>query len=182
MRPKFKSHSKKNRYLRVGYKGLVFCRNNSQIMENMDNELTVPKCVLIVQPKIPQMPQKISAQNVCPSPKVQDFWKKLSLGVCSPRYTLYSKYFYTLTFDLIDHVIQFNTWHRSKMTRIILNQIRCQSTQILAWFSWCTFSILIKRICTRKIRKTLVSQKRFKYENIFRDIIVKKHHSPWIFH
>ena len=27
-------------------------------MENMDKELTVPKWVLIVQPKIPQMPQK----------------------------------------------------------------------------------------------------------------------------
>jgi hypothetical protein len=39
-------------------------------MENMDRELTVPKWVLIVRPKIPQMPQNISAQNVCPSPKV----------------------------------------------------------------------------------------------------------------
>jgi len=42
-------------------------------MENMDKELTVPKWVLIVQTKIPQMPQKISAENVCPSPKVRDF-------------------------------------------------------------------------------------------------------------
>ena len=32
-----------------------------------DNELTVRKRVLIVWPKIPQMPQKISARNVCPS-------------------------------------------------------------------------------------------------------------------
>ena len=68
-----------NKYLGVGYKGLVFCRNNGWIMENMDKELTVPKWVLIVRPKIPQMPQKISAQNVCPSPKVRDFWKKSSL-------------------------------------------------------------------------------------------------------
>ena len=44
-------------------------------MENMDKELTVPKWVLVVRPKIPQMPQKIS-ENVCPSPKV--FEKKLS--------------------------------------------------------------------------------------------------------
>ena len=28
-------------------------------MENMNKELTVPKWVLIVQPKIPQMPQNI---------------------------------------------------------------------------------------------------------------------------
>ena len=53
-----------NKYLGVGYKSL---------MENMDKELTVPKWVLIVWPKIPQMPQKLSAQNVCPSPKIQDF-------------------------------------------------------------------------------------------------------------
>jgi len=42
-------------------------------MENMYKELTVPKWVLIVQPKIPQMPQTISAQNVCRSHKVRDF-------------------------------------------------------------------------------------------------------------
>ena len=54
-------------------------------MENMDKELTVPKWVLIVRLKIPQMPQNISAQNVCPSPNVWDFSKKnLSLGVRIP--------------------------------------------------------------------------------------------------
>ena len=30
-------------------------------MENMDEGLTVPKWVLIVQPKIPQVPQNLSA-------------------------------------------------------------------------------------------------------------------------
>ena len=54
-------------------------------MKNLDKELTVPKWVLIIQPKIPQMPQLVPFQNVCPSPKVRNFWKKqLSLGVCSP--------------------------------------------------------------------------------------------------
>ena len=53
-------------------------------MENMDKELTVPKWVLIVRPTTPQMPQKSSAQKVCPSPKVRIFWKKLSLSVRSP--------------------------------------------------------------------------------------------------
>jgi hypothetical protein len=42
----------------------------------MDKELTVPKLVLIVRPKIPQMPQNLSAQFVCPSPKVLDFNEK----------------------------------------------------------------------------------------------------------
>ena len=45
-------------------------------MENMDKGLTVPKWVLIVWPKIPQMPQNLSAQFVCPSPKVLDFNEK----------------------------------------------------------------------------------------------------------
>ena len=45
-------------------------------MENMDKGLTVPKWVLIVWPKIPQMPQDLSAQIVCSSPKVWDFNEK----------------------------------------------------------------------------------------------------------
>ena len=45
-------------------------------MENMEKRLTVPKWVLINQPKIPQMPQNSSAQIVCPSPKGWDFEEK----------------------------------------------------------------------------------------------------------
>ena len=44
-----------------------------EIMENMDKELTVAKWVLIVWPKISQMPQNLFAQFVCPSSKVLDF-------------------------------------------------------------------------------------------------------------
>ena len=39
-------------------------------------ELTVPKWVMINWPKIPQMPQNLSAQIVCTSPKVWDFNEK----------------------------------------------------------------------------------------------------------
>ena len=54
-------------------------------MENMDKGLTVPKWVLIVWLKIPRIPQNLSAQFVCPSPKVLDFnEKKVKLGVRSP--------------------------------------------------------------------------------------------------
>ena len=54
-------------------------------MENMDKGFTAPKWVLIVRPKIPQMPQNLSAQFVCSSPKVLDLnEKKASLGVRSP--------------------------------------------------------------------------------------------------
>ena len=42
----------------------------------MDKRLTVPRWVLIVWPKIPQMPPNLSAQIVCPSPKVWDFNEK----------------------------------------------------------------------------------------------------------
>ena len=42
----------------------------------MDKELTVPKLVLIVWPKMPQIPQNLSVQLVCPSPKVLDFNEK----------------------------------------------------------------------------------------------------------
>ena len=45
-------------------------------MENIDTGLTVPKWVLIVRPKIPQMPHNLSAQFVCPRPKVLDFNEK----------------------------------------------------------------------------------------------------------
>ena len=45
-------------------------------MENMDKGFTVPKWVLIVWPKIHQMPQNLSAQFVCPIPKVMDFNEK----------------------------------------------------------------------------------------------------------
>ena len=45
-------------------------------MENMDKELTVPKWVLIYRPKILQMPQNLSAQIECPSPKAWDFDEK----------------------------------------------------------------------------------------------------------
>ena len=45
-------------------------------MENMDKEFTVPKWAVIVWPKIPQMPQNLSAQFVCPSPNVLDFNEK----------------------------------------------------------------------------------------------------------
>ena len=45
-------------------------------MEKTDKGFTVPKWVVIGWPKIPQMPQNLSAQFVCPSPKVWDFNEK----------------------------------------------------------------------------------------------------------
>ena len=53
-------------------------------MQNMDKGLTVPNWVLINRPKITQMPQNLSAQIVCPSPKVWDFDKKGFIGRCNP--------------------------------------------------------------------------------------------------
>jgi hypothetical protein len=42
----------------------------------MNKELTVPKWVLINRLKILQITQNLSAQIVCPSPKVWDFDEK----------------------------------------------------------------------------------------------------------
>ena len=42
-------------------------------MENMDKGLTILKWVLIVRPKIPQMPQNLSAQ-------AQKFWISMKKG------------------------------------------------------------------------------------------------------
>ena len=53
-----------------------FAVKNDGLMENMDKGLTVPKWVLINLSKISQMPQNLSAQIVCPSPKVWDFDEK----------------------------------------------------------------------------------------------------------
>ena len=55
-------NSNPNRYLDFGYKGLVFCRSNGWLMENMDKGLTVSKWVLINRLKIPQMPQNVRFQ------------------------------------------------------------------------------------------------------------------------
>ena len=57
-------------------------------MKDMAKGLTVPKLVLINRLKIPQ---NLSAQFVCSSPKVLDFnEKKASLGVRSPWFPLTS--------------------------------------------------------------------------------------------
>jgi hypothetical protein len=61
----------------VNIQAQVFCRNNVGIMENINKGLTLPKWVLIVWLKIPQMLQNLSAQFVCPSPKVLDFNEKM---------------------------------------------------------------------------------------------------------
>ena len=53
---------------------LILCGPNSNLM---DKELTVPKWVLINLPKVPQMPQNLSAPIVCPSPKVWHFDEKV---------------------------------------------------------------------------------------------------------
>jgi hypothetical protein len=66
-------------YLGFGYKGLVFCRHNGWLMEKMDSQ-TVPKWVLIVWPKIPQMPFNLSAQFVTQAQKFEIAMKKGFIG------------------------------------------------------------------------------------------------------
>ena len=49
-------------------------------MENVDKGLTVTKSMLMNWPKVPKMPQTLSAQIVCPSPKVWDFNETSFIG------------------------------------------------------------------------------------------------------
>ena len=67
-----------NKYLGFTFKGLVFCRNNYWLMENMDKRLTLPKWVLINRPKILQMPPKMFGPICPPKPKSLRFSKKSS--------------------------------------------------------------------------------------------------------
>ena len=55
----------------------VFCRKKNQLHFRMEECQNSANSL----PKIPQLPHKISAQFVCPSPKVSNFWKKNSLWV-----------------------------------------------------------------------------------------------------
>ena len=48
-------------------------------MEKMDKELTVPKWMLINWPKIPQMPQNVSAQKL--SAQAQRFGISMKKGI-----------------------------------------------------------------------------------------------------
>ena len=66
-------------------------------MENMDKELAVPKWVLIVQLKIAQMSQNLSAQFVCPIPKVLDFNEKRLHWASVVRVEVYWIFFSTFS-------------------------------------------------------------------------------------
>jgi hypothetical protein len=66
------------------------------MMENMNKELTVPKWVLIVWPKIPQIPQNLSVQVVCPSPRVLDFNEKRLHWASIVRFEVNGKIAYRL--------------------------------------------------------------------------------------
>ena len=83
----------------------------------------------------------------------------------SPRYTLYSKYTANMC--------------------ITLNQIRCQSTQILDWFSWCTFSNLDQANLHQENPKDISITKKVQIWKYFWGHHSKKallHDSPYIFH
>ena len=84
-----------NKYLGCWYNGLVFCRNNGWIMENMDKELTLPKWVLIVRPKIAS--KKFSPKYL-PKPKSLRFLKKSSVWVSVVGAHLHEIFYYMNSF------------------------------------------------------------------------------------
>ena len=74
----------------------------------MDKGLTVPKWVLINRPKIPQMPQNLSAQIVYPSTKVWAFDEK-RLHWASIVGAVYA-YYFASTGAMKLHSFGFNNW------------------------------------------------------------------------
>ena len=68
-----------------------FCPRPCPLMENLDKGITVPKWVLIIWAKLPQMPQNLSAQFVCPSPSVLDFNEKRLHWVSVVRALIYGQ-------------------------------------------------------------------------------------------
>ena len=73
-----------NKNLGFGYKGLVFCRNNGWLMENIDKGLGTKMGVDKLAKNTPNAPKRI-CPNCLPKPKSLGFlWKKASLGVRSP--------------------------------------------------------------------------------------------------
>ena len=80
-------------------------------MENMYKGLTVPKSLLIVWPKIPQMSPNLSAQFVCPSPKVWDFDEKKLLWASIVRVFLqYAKSIRIAIFTMVEMKFIVHLW------------------------------------------------------------------------
>ena len=103
-------------------------------MENMDKGLTVPKWVLINWPKIPQMPQNLSAQIVCPSPKVWDFDKKGFIGRPQSVRWNTSKTSWSFSFNVRDvpHLILFSKLIGIKVRKVNKANFQLSShTQVL---------------------------------------------------
>ena len=96
----------------MGWRYKAFCRNNGWIKENMDKGLTVPKWVLIVWPKIHQMPQNLSAQFVFPSPKFLDFNEKSLhwVSVVCGFNDLFLKLSLNCRWDKKFDIIPWNSW------------------------------------------------------------------------
>ena len=74
----------------------------------MDKGLTAPKWVLILRPKIPQMPQNLFAQFVCPNPKVLDFIEKRLHWASVIHVVNYSFYATFVTYVIMTVILKTN--------------------------------------------------------------------------
>ena len=126
-------------------------------MKNRNKGLTVRKWVMINRTKVPRMPQNISVQIFCPSPKSLVFWwKKASLGVRSSflhsicKCTSGSRWIFQNPKETRIHISFFNRVHRihfpGKSVRFIL------SWTIMSSKSFCgLFWFFIFLICTPEL-------------------------------
>ena len=103
--------------------------------------LTVRKWMLVVWPKIPQMPQNLSVQFVCPSPKVLDFIKKRLHWASVVRVYIYNAMvFETYTTQTFSHDTD-NQWIISKRGCDFLfiflqspHQVDIKSKNVVKWW------------------------------------------------
>ena len=82
----------------------------------MDKGLTVPKWLLIVWPKIPPTPQNLSAQFVCPIPKVLNLnekrlhWASVVCG--NEDYFTFTMQYVQCLLENILPIFKTKKWHR----------------------------------------------------------------------
>ena len=76
--------------------------------------------MITVRPEIPQMPHKISAQFVCPSPKVSNFRKKALSGCPLSVF---------LAFSVLNHVFGYVT-HDKKQSCVFSGSKSCKKKKL----------------------------------------------------
>ena len=96
-------------------------------MKNIDKGLTVPKWVLINWSKIPQVPQNLFTQIVCPSPKVWDFDEKKEIHWASVVRVI-DDFIFTIFISIFFPIFNFRSAYTDQIMEI-LNKVAKQKSE-----------------------------------------------------